>query len=157
MKICHIISLNNICRWLLVDYYKPYKLICNSMTLTSINSHSVTQSLFTPSLTHSLVSSFNFNSKQRNSVKRQSMELFKGQPRLPKFAVPKRYDIHLKPDLTTCKFSGSVSIDVNIVDDTRFIVLNAAELSVDTSSVSFSHPLPDSSKSKQKQVFFPKL
>uniref|UniRef100_A0A2N9HH88 Aminopeptidase n=1 Tax=Fagus sylvatica TaxID=28930 RepID=A0A2N9HH88_FAGSY len=80
------------------------------------------------------------------------MELFKGQPRLPKFAVPKRYDIHLKPDLTTCKFSGSVSIDVNIVDDTRFIVLNAAELSVDTSSVSFSHPLPDSSKSKQKQV-----
>ncbi|KAK4599002.1 hypothetical protein RGQ29_009192 [Quercus rubra] len=67
------------------------------------------------------------------------MEQFKGQPRLPKFAVPKRYDIRLKPDLSACKFSGSVAIELNIVADTRFIVLNAAELSVDTPSVSFTH------------------
>ncbi|KAL0013197.1 hypothetical protein SO802_000266 [Lithocarpus litseifolius] len=67
------------------------------------------------------------------------MEQFKGQPRLPKFAVPKRYDIRLKPDLSACKFSGSVAIELNIVADTRFIVLNATELSVDTTSVSFTH------------------
>ncbi|KAE8678719.1 Aminopeptidase M1 [Hibiscus syriacus] len=65
---------------------------------------------------------------------------FKGQPRLPRFAVPKRYDIQLKPDLATCKFGGNVSIDVDIVADTRFIVLNAAHLSIDSASVSFCHP-----------------
>ncbi|KAK8620087.1 hypothetical protein V6N13_066572 [Hibiscus sabdariffa] len=65
---------------------------------------------------------------------------FKGQPRLPRFAVPKRYDIQLKPDLAACKFGGNVAIDVDIVADTRFIVLNAAQLSIDSGSVSFSHP-----------------
>ncbi|XP_030928985.1 aminopeptidase M1-like [Quercus lobata] len=69
----------------------------------------------------------------------KSIEQFKGQPRLPKFAVPIRYNIRLKPDLNACKFAGSVAIELNIVADTSFIVLNAAELSVDTASVSFTH------------------
>ncbi|XP_042961128.1 aminopeptidase M1-like isoform X2 [Carya illinoinensis] len=60
------------------------------------------------------------------------MHQFKGQPRLPKFAVPRRYDIRLKPDLDACKFAGSVAIDLDIVDDTKYIVLNAVELSVDS-------------------------
>lgn len=72
------------------------------------------------------------------------MAEFKGQPRLPKFALPKRYDIKLKPDLDSCKFSGSVSIDTDIVAETRFIVLNAADLTVDSGSVSFT----DSKSSK---------
>ncbi|KAM4121389.1 hypothetical protein ACB094_01G001800 [Castanea mollissima] len=85
-----------------------------------------------------LASYFYMQSRRRPNLQR-SMEQFKGQPRLPKFAVPKRYDIRLKPDLSACKFSGSVAIELNIVADTRFIVLNAAELSVDTTSVSFTH------------------
>ncbi|XVE97720.1 hypothetical protein REPUB_Repub03eG0043000 [Reevesia pubescens] len=68
------------------------------------------------------------------------MEQFKRQPRLPKFAIPKRYDIRLKPDLSACKFYGSVLIDLDIVADTCFIVLNAAELSINPGSVSFSPP-----------------
>ncbi|KAM4080003.1 hypothetical protein ACJW30_09G159100 [Castanea mollissima] len=79
-----------------------------------------------------------------------SMEEFKGHPRLPKFAVPKRYDIRLKPNLTTCKFVGSVAIELKIVADTSFIVLNAAELSIDTTSVSFTYPAAHSSNSKQQ-------
>ncbi|KAL4607644.1 hypothetical protein ACB092_09G190300 [Castanea dentata] len=79
-----------------------------------------------------------------------SMEEFKGQPRLPKFAVPKRYDIRLKPNLTTCKFAGSVAIELKVVADTSFIVLNAAELSIDTTSVSFTYPAAHSSNSKQQ-------
>ncbi|CAA0838041.1 Aminopeptidase M1 [Striga hermonthica] len=63
---------------------------------------------------------------------------FKGQPRLPKFAVPKRYDLKLKPDLTACKFSGAVQISVDVVSDTKFLVLNAAELAVDPKSVTFT-------------------
>ncbi|KAL3844265.1 hypothetical protein ACJIZ3_001668 [Penstemon smallii] len=68
----------------------------------------------------------------------QKYSEFKGQPRLPKFAIPKRYDLKLKPDLTTCKFSGSVQISVDVVSDTKFIVLNAAELSVNPKSVKFT-------------------
>lgn len=67
------------------------------------------------------------------------MDQFKGQPRLPKFALPKRYDIYLKPDLCLCKFSGSVSIDIDILSDTRFLVLNAADLLVHHASVSFTN------------------
>lgn len=67
----------------------------------------------------------------------EKYEQFKGQPRLPKFAVPKSYDLNLKPDLVACKFAGAVDISVDIVADTKFIVLNAADLSVDRSSVRF--------------------
>lgn len=64
-------------------------------------------------------------------------EEFKKQSRLPIFASPKRYDIHLKPDLIACKFSGNVSIDVDVVSPTKHLVLNAADLTVDSGSVSF--------------------
>ncbi|KAM6541858.1 hypothetical protein CsatB_006305 [Cannabis sativa] len=65
------------------------------------------------------------------------MEQFKGQPRLPKFILPKRYRINLKPNLNSCKFTGSVSVDLTVLSETRFIVLNAANLSVKTASVSY--------------------
>ncbi|PKA63344.1 puromycin-sensitive aminopeptidase [Apostasia shenzhenica] len=67
----------------------------------------------------------------------QSLEQFKGQARLPKFAVPRRYDLFLKPDLAACKFSGSVEIAVDVVADTGFLILNAAELAVEDGSVWF--------------------
>ncbi|KAL5576285.1 hypothetical protein UlMin_017984 [Ulmus minor] len=60
----------------------------------------------------------------------QSIEQFKGQTRLPKFAIPKRYDLHLKLDLSACTFSGTVLIDLSIVEETKFLVLNALELAV---------------------------
>ncbi|CAM8967548.1 unnamed protein product [Rhodiola kirilowii] len=56
------------------------------------------------------------------------MDQFKCQPRLPKSVVPKRYDLKLKPDLEACTFSGTVHIDVDVVADTPFVVLNAADL-----------------------------
>ncbi|ERN06883.1 hypothetical protein AMTR_s00005p00250950 [Amborella trichopoda] len=56
------------------------------------------------------------------------MDEFRGLARLPKFAVPKRYDLTLKPDLVTCKFSGEVRITLDIVEKTKYIVLNAADL-----------------------------
>lgn len=67
----------------------------------------------------------------------QSLKQFEGQARLPKFAVPKRYDIFLKPDLDACKFTGTVKITVDVVEDTRYLVLNAAELTVHNKSVWF--------------------
>jgi len=80
------------------------------------------------------------------------MDQFKGEPRLPKFAVPKRYDLRLNPDLIACTFIGTVAIDLDIVADTRFIVLNAADLSVNDASVSFTPP--SSSKVSLSRFFF---
>ncbi|PWA60435.1 hypothetical protein CTI12_AA379010 [Artemisia annua] len=64
-------------------------------------------------------------------------EEFRCKARLPTFAIPKRYDLYLKPDLHTCKFSGRVHISLDIVQETKIIVLNAADLSVDPKSVHF--------------------
>ncbi|XP_050380494.1 aminopeptidase M1-like [Argentina anserina] len=61
---------------------------------------------------------------------KQSIEQFKGQARLPGFAVPKHYDLHLKLDLSACTFSGTVQINLSIVEETKILVLNALELDV---------------------------
>ncbi|KAK9081553.1 hypothetical protein Syun_030877 [Stephania yunnanensis] len=71
------------------------------------------------------------------------MEQFKRQPRLPKFANPRRYDLTLQPNLDSRKFNGSVEIDVEIVSETRFLVLNAADLAIERDSVSFKSRTTD--------------
>ncbi|XP_058222538.1 aminopeptidase M1 [Rhododendron vialii] len=68
----------------------------------------------------------------------QKYEQFKGQPRLPTSVVPKRYEIKLKPDLASCTFAGTVEISVDVVAETKFIVLNAADLTVSRDGVRFS-------------------
>ncbi|XP_073141982.1 aminopeptidase M1 [Henckelia pumila] len=68
----------------------------------------------------------------------QRYSQFKGQPRLPKFAIPSHYDLRLKPDLIACKFAGAVKITVDVVSDTKFLVLNSAELSINPKSVIFA-------------------
>ncbi|KAM4121393.1 hypothetical protein ACB094_01G002100 [Castanea mollissima] len=94
------------------------------------------------------------DAKKKFESHKKMMEQLKGQPRLPKFSVPKRYDIWLKPDLSTCKFDGSVAIELNIIADTSFIVLNAVELSIDTTFISFTHPATANS-SNANQVLKP--
>ncbi|GJN19347.1 hypothetical protein PR202_gb06614 [Eleusine coracana subsp. coracana] len=68
----------------------------------------------------------------------QTAEQFRGQPRLPKFATPRRYDLRLTPDLDACAFSGSVEVFLDVAAPTRFLVLNAAELEVAPGAVSFA-------------------
>lgn len=67
----------------------------------------------------------------------QNVEEFKGRPRLPRFALPRRYDLTIALDLVRSTFSGAVEIAINVVSSTRFLVLNAADLSVDHQSVWF--------------------
>ena len=51
--------------------------------------------------------------------------------RLPRHMHPARYDVELTPDLTTCTFTGSVRIEVDVIDGGhREVVMNAAELDV---------------------------
>ncbi|KAL5559486.1 hypothetical protein UlMin_035697 [Ulmus minor] len=65
------------------------------------------------------------------------MEQFRGQSRLPKFAVPKQYTLRLKPDLNSGEFAGYVTIEVEIVADTSYIVLNVADISIRNGSIWF--------------------
>ena len=51
--------------------------------------------------------------------------------RLPRTAVPSSYVITLEPDLATATFSGEVVVDLDVVDPTDRLVLNAAELQID--------------------------
>jgi puromycin-sensitive aminopeptidase len=50
--------------------------------------------------------------------------------RLPRYAVPTRYDVELAPDLDAARFTGSVRIDVHIDAATDELLLNAIELDV---------------------------
>ncbi|RDX98863.1 Aminopeptidase M1-A, partial [Mucuna pruriens] len=58
----------------------------------------------------------------------QSIDQFKGKTRLPGFAIPKKYELHLIPDLSACTFSGTVQISLTINESTKFLVLNALQL-----------------------------
>ncbi|KAI3521385.1 hypothetical protein L1887_10848 [Cichorium endivia] len=74
-----------------------------------------------------------------NQNEEQKLEHFKGQSRLPKFATPHRYDLALKPNLELCNFSGSVLVDVSILESTRFLVLNSIDLVITESSFTDSN------------------
>jgi len=50
--------------------------------------------------------------------------------RLPRHVLPRRYNLNLRPDLSDHVFSGTVSIEVDVVDPVDALVLNAAELSI---------------------------
>ena len=56
--------------------------------------------------------------------------------RLPRHAVPHHYDIHLEPDLETLTFTGSVGVDLEVLESTDYLVLNAAELEVKSATIS---------------------
>jgi puromycin-sensitive aminopeptidase len=60
----------------------------------------------------------------------RNIKQFKGQTRLPKFAIPDRYDLHLKPDLSVCTFSGTICINLRIIEPTKLVVLNVLELNI---------------------------
>jgi puromycin-sensitive aminopeptidase len=58
--------------------------------------------------------------------------------RLPRTVVPRRYDVALEPDLSTARFTGSVTATVDVVEPTRTVVLNATELEIEEAWVEAS-------------------
>jgi puromycin-sensitive aminopeptidase len=55
--------------------------------------------------------------------------------RLPRTIVPNRYTLVLEPDLARASFTGTVQIDVDVVEATDRILMNAIELGIDSVSV----------------------
>ncbi|KAM0950190.1 putative membrane alanyl aminopeptidase [Dioscorea sansibarensis] len=68
----------------------------------------------------------------------ESLNQFKGHARLPDFAIPKRYDLTLKPDLFACSFSGTVRIVLDVLRPSRFLVLNSLDLAISAGSVTYA-------------------
>eukprot|EP01018_Ginkgo_biloba_P004147 Gb_08898 [translate_table: standard] len=62
-------------------------------------------------------------------------KMFKGLPRLPALGIPRRYDLELRPDLNACKFDGKLAVTLDVVQDTKYLVLNAADLDIVNNSV----------------------
>lgn len=56
-------------------------------------------------------------------------------PRLPRTAIPSRYDLELAPDLAASSFSGTVTIDLEMTADASELVFNAADLVIDSAEL----------------------
>ena len=54
---------------------------------------------------------------------------------LPETARPNKYRIKLRPDLTDFTFEGEQSIDIQVLEPTSSIVLNAVDLMIDKASI----------------------
>lgn len=50
--------------------------------------------------------------------------------RLPKNVVPKHYTMQLQPDLASFTFKGEQTIDVSVVEATKTIVMNSADITI---------------------------
>ena len=55
--------------------------------------------------------------------------------RLPRAVIPHRYDLTLAPDLEAATFSGAVDIEVEVVEPTQEVVLNAVDLTIEGACV----------------------
>jgi puromycin-sensitive aminopeptidase len=55
--------------------------------------------------------------------------------RLPRTAVPSRYDIRLEPDLTTLTFRGTETVALDVAERISDITLNAVELTIESASL----------------------
>ena len=59
--------------------------------------------------------------------------------RLPRTVLPRRYDLTLEPDLDAATFAGRETIAVEVLTETREVVLNALEIEIDEATAE----LPD--------------
>jgi puromycin-sensitive aminopeptidase len=55
--------------------------------------------------------------------------------RLPRTAVPSRYDIRLEPDLTTLTFKGTETVALDVSERISDVTLNAIELTIESASL----------------------
>ena len=83
-----------------------------------------------------LATSYVIATQMRKKYKVEKLsKAFQGKIRLPTSVTPSRYDLELTPKLDTCKFDGKMTVTLSIVEATKFIVLNAADLTVTDKSV----------------------
>ena len=71
--------------------------------------------------------------------------------KLPKTVVPVHYAIDLKPDLDKLTFAGSETVDIEVLEPTDRLVLNAVDLAVsDGHRSTAKRPRPTRSRSMRR-------
>src|SRR5262249_15565592 len=55
--------------------------------------------------------------------------------RLPRTVIPSRYDLTLEPNLQTARFTGTVTIAMDMVEPVDTVWLNAAELAITAAAI----------------------
>src|SRR5262252_6988075 len=55
--------------------------------------------------------------------------------KLPKTVAPVHYALDLTPDLDKLTFSGSEVVDIDVMEPTRRLVLNAVDLTIDAAAI----------------------
>lgn len=63
------------------------------------------------------------------------MDVSKGRQVLPKNVKPIHYDLTLEPDLESFKYNGTVTIELDVVEDTKSISLNTSEIDIHETKV----------------------
>lgn len=106
-----------------------------------------------------------------------NMDIDKGREVLPKNVKPLHYNVTLEPNFDTFKYDGTVEIDLDVVQDTSSISVNALELDIthttieaggqvissspklahdedsQTTKIDFDHTIPAGSKAKLVHKF----
>ncbi|KAM0844185.1 hypothetical protein ACQ4PT_057212 [Festuca glaucescens] len=81
-------------------------------------------------------------SMPKTDIIADSPDQFRQKLRLPRFAKPSYYELRFHPDLVSYTFSGVVAITVDILQTTRFLVINVVDLTIDHASIHFKDLAP---------------
>ena len=74
-------------------------------------------------------------SQREVDVADSSMDIAAGREVLPKNVKPLHYDLTLEPNFETFKYDGTVSIELDVVEDTKSISLNTLELDIHETTI----------------------
>ncbi|KAK5932718.1 hypothetical protein CgunFtcFv8_004399 [Champsocephalus gunnari] len=55
--------------------------------------------------------------------------------RLPRYIIPLHYDLHLHPNLTSLSFTGSVQIQIDVQNNTNWVVLHSKGLKISKATI----------------------
>jgi puromycin-sensitive aminopeptidase len=105
-----------------------YRLAKGAAALLAIQVAAVLRPLH-PSLAHAAT-----EIPKGEDMNQEQSQVFDDPYRLPRHAVPTRYDLRLEPDLVSATFQGRTTIALTVFESTTVIVLNALELTVESAA-----------------------
>ncbi|XP_023658852.1 endoplasmic reticulum aminopeptidase 2 [Paramormyrops kingsleyae] len=98
-------------------------------------------SLSTLALLLTLVIKASLAIEAKDTVREKAHVALNGLPfpwsklRLPNYVIPIQYHMLIHPNLTTLRFSGSVRIEIDVKNDTNWIVLHSKNLTIKTATI----------------------
>lgn len=88
---------------------------------------------------HFCVQSSESNSPVGNNMDTNGLPFPWSKMRLPNYIVPVHYHLLIHPNLTTLRFNGSVKIEIDVKNNTNWVVLHSKNLKIFTATVLDEH------------------